>query len=262
MITSSANERLKAARATAAGRDRQRFLVEGLRLLEDAAAAGRGGRLEWLLHHPDAAADPRGAALIAHAEAAGVPTDACEPSLLAEVSDVDAPQGFLGLSQRFDDGLDAVLDAILAVQGRGLAVVAAGLRDPSNLGAVMRSSAAAGAAGVVVLAGSTSPFHPRAVRASAGALFRIRLACGVEPGDLILAAADRGIELWATASTGEDPRGVDLPDRGLLLLGGEASGLDATLAQASAHTLALPLASGVESLNVAAAAAALLYSLL
>jgi TrmH family RNA methyltransferase len=140
-----------------------------------------------------------------------------------------------------------------------LVVVLAGLQDPGNLGTILRSAEAFGASGVVSLPGTVSAWNPKAVRASAGSVFRVPLlAAGEaeafarlrEAGAKILAAASRG----ATALTG-----VDLQVPVALVIGNEGNGVPDAIARAADGEISIPCPGPVESLNAAIAASVLLY---
>ncbi len=120
-----------------------------------------------------------------------------------------------------------------------------------NLGAVVRVAAAAGAAGVLVT-GERDPWHPAAVRGSAGLHFALPVArlTGPLPAGRALVAIDPGGDpLWET----------DLPARAVLAFGGERRGLGAELLEAAARRIAIPMEPGVSSLNLATAAAVVLF---
>ena len=124
-------------------------------------------------------------------------------------------------------------------------------QDPSNVGAVIRSAAALDAAGVVLLPGAASPWHSKAIRASAGAVFNVQL----ERADTLPAVDD--IPVLALDVGGDDIRGHRFPDRFLLLAGIEGPGLPEGLRPTI--TLALPMSDKVESLNAMVATSLALY---
>ena len=129
-------------------------------------------------------------------------------------------------------------------------VVLAGVSDPGNAGTVIRSAAAAGAAGVLLTPGSVDPTNPKVVRASAGALFALPVAGVEDPASL-------GLTTVAAVAGGDSPDEVDLSGPVALVLGGEAAGLPEGLTWDA--EVSLPLDGGVESLNVAMAGTVLLY---
>jgi TrmH family RNA methyltransferase len=132
-------------------------------------------------------------------------------------------------------------------------VVLAGVSDPGNAGTVIRSAAAAGAAGVLFTPGSVDPTNPKCVRSSAGALFALRVGA---VGDLDV-LRDLGLATIGAAAGGSSPDEVELTGPIALVLGGEAGGLPEDMLVDV--EVALPLEGGVESLNVAMAGTVLLY---
>jgi len=124
-------------------------------------------------------------------------------------------------------------------------------QDPENMGAVIRSAAAFGAAQVIVMAEGANPFHPKAVRVSAGAVFSVRLRSGVPVDGL-----PPDLPLIALSAEGEDIRNVDFPQAFGLLVGAEGPGLPDTFRK---HAIGFPMAGGIESLNAAVAASLALY---
>ena len=142
----------------------------------------------------------------------------------------------------------------------GLVLVAAGVQDPGNVGALVRVGAGLGAVGLVFLQGSASPWHPRAVRGASGTTFRLPLVETVTAADLIAAAARQELPLWTTAADGR-PYTTVAPQACVLILGEEGRGVPAELESAASERLGIPLQRGVESLNVATAAAVLVAAL-
>jgi TrmH family RNA methyltransferase len=165
----------------------------------------------------------------------------------ASISQTVTPQGVLAIAHR-DEVPMAVALAAARASGWPL-VVLDGLQDPGNVGTVCRTAAAAGAPAVAVLDGSADPYGPKAVRASAGAVLRLAVARG---GWADLA----GVAGCGAAAAGGRPYDeADLPGAALLAFGSEAHGLRRN----DLELVTVPMAPGAESLNVAAAAAVLLF---
>jgi len=167
----------------------------------------------------------------------------------SSVSQTVTPQGVLAIGRRYEA---PVADALAAAgAARWPLIVLDGVQDPGNVGAVCRTAAAAGARAVAALEGSADPFSPKAVRASAGTVFRLVISRG------------RWSELNAWAGFGAAARGgesyldADLARRPLLAFGNEARGIQ----RKDLELVTIPMAPGVESLNVAAAAAILLFEI-
>jgi len=143
-------------------------------------------------------------------------------------------------------------------RGLSLTVVLDGLQDPGNAGAVLRAAEAFGATGVVFLKGAVSPYNPKCLRASAGSIFRVPLAAGLEPQLFLAAAEQRKIALFAlmpraTTDVGE----VELSAKCAVIVGSEGRGVSERLRD-KATAIRIPTV-GVESLNAALAAGIALF---
>lgn len=170
-------------------------------------------------------------------------------AIFKSLSQTVSPQGVLAIARWDPSSLDEAI-AAAALAGWPL-VVLDGIQDPGNVGAICRSAAAAGAPALVLLPATADPFGPKAVRASAGNVFR-----------LVVARADRSElplgRVWGAASAGgTDLAMAPLETATALVLGSEAHGLSGE----TLNLVTIPVAGGVESLNVAAAAAVLLFEI-
>ena len=147
-----------------------------------------------------------------------------------------------------------------SLRGAEFVVVCVDVRDPGNLGTVLRVAEGSGAGGVICSEGSVDAFSPKTVRASAGSLFHVPVVAGGEPLEVL----DR-IGRWGMHRLGTGPRrgtpydSVDLTVPTALVLGNEAHGLPETLAAALDDTVSIPMAGRTESLNVGMAAAVLCF---
>jgi TrmH family RNA methyltransferase len=134
-----------------------------------------------------------------------------------------------------------------------------GLQDPGNLGTILRSAEAFGADGVISLPGTVSAWNPKAVRASAGSVFRLPLlAASIE--ECFTCLREAGVKVFATAVHGAQPAHVvDLAGPVALLIGNEGNGVSDPVAYEAAAAITIPCPGPVESLNAAVAASVLLY---
>lgn len=255
VITSRSNPLIRDLRAVlrSPGRGAARLIVEGWRLL--GAAAEAGVPIEIVLYTPAAAADPRWASLRQQFPASGAREALVSPEVLAALSQVETAQGVLGVVARPATASPSILrtpDALL--------VVLDGIQDPGNVGAILRTAAAAGATAAVTVAPAADPFTPKALRASAGAVWRLPLLHFGAASDAAAAVMRPGLRLFVA-----DPRGEKLHSQVsfarpvALVFGSEGAGADPAWLRAGAETVRLPIVGPVESLNVAAAAAVLLY---
>jgi TrmH family RNA methyltransferase len=145
------------------------------------------------------------------------------------------------------------------VRSGTLALVLESVQDPGNLGSIVRSADAAGCQLCFVTGPSVDPYHPRAVRATMGSIFRLPLI-RAESDSALRALADDGFELiGADPHDGETYDTCDLTGRVALVLGGESAGLNDAVRARLSRTVRVPMREGVESLSVAAAAAVLLF---
>jgi TrmH family RNA methyltransferase len=144
-------------------------------------------------------------------------------------------------------------------QNKTLLVVLAGLQDPGNLGTILRSAEAFGATGVVTLPGTVSPWNPKAVRASAGSVFRVPLlAAGAD--ECFARLHKSGVRILAATARAAQPASlVDLSEPFAFLIGNEGNGLPPELVSHADAAITIPCPGPVESLNAAVAASVLLY---
>jgi TrmH family RNA methyltransferase len=141
-----------------------------------------------------------------------------------------------------------------------LVVVLAGLQDPGNVGTIVRTAAAFGATGIVTVEGSADPFGWKALRGAMGGTFRLPVAARGTIADVTASARDAKVRLVAAVPRGGTPLPrVDLRQPSAILLGGEGPGLNDAVLRAADETVTIPMRAPVESLNVAVAAALLLY---
>ena len=189
------------------------------------------------------------------AREAGCPVTEVAPELLAEIADADTPQGALAVAS-----LPRPRCGDLPRRAGGAYLYLDGIQDPGNLGAVARVAEAAGATAIACAPGTCHPNHSRALRASAGSLLRLPVAPAVEPGDLsrhLAGLSSRWLTL--TAHGGGELWAAPLEGTVVLALGAEGAGLSAAAAELADASVSIPLAAPVESLNVATAAAVVLF---
>jgi TrmH family RNA methyltransferase len=250
----SLNER-KRLRALLRRKERAKrglLIAEGARVVGDLLDAGRPV-LQGLF--TDAALDdPAIDGIVQRLRAGGVPCEAVSAAELAEFADTVTPQGILVVAEIPGSGWEDLASLrVLAVDG---------VQDPGNLGTLIRTAEALGADGVLVLPGTTDPWSPRAVRAAAGASFRLPI---LELGhrEAIDGLRERDVPLWVSAADGDPYRREDpVPPRVAIVVGNEGAGVSDEIRVAADRTVGIEQPGGGESLNVAAAAAILLDRIL
>jgi len=168
------------------------------------------------------------------------------------ISATEASQGVMALVRPPNWMVDQLF------RGHSLAVVLDGVQDPGNAGTILRAAEAFGATGVAFLKGAVSPYNPKCLRASAGSIFRVPVAVGLDPALFLAAAEQRRIALFAlmpkaAADVGE----VELTSRCAIIVGSEGRGVSERLRD-KAMPIRIPTV-GVESLNAALAAGIALF---
>jgi TrmH family RNA methyltransferase len=231
-------------------------LAEGVRLLEEALGAGI--TVTGAAIGPALEATERGRALKAALTARGVPLEPVDDREIEKLADTDHPQGIVAVIEPKAWSLkDITQSAVRSPQSAVL--VLDGIQDPGNLGTILRSALALGAAGVIALPGSADLLNPKVLRGSMGAAFKLPNlhATDADFGEWVASAK---ATVWTTAMDGADIRNARRPTGPLaLLLGNEGAGVRPELALRAATSVTIPIAAGAESLNVAAAAAILLW---
>ena len=240
-------------------------LVEGVRLVEEALSAGL--KFRGALVTPDLDRTARGYALRADLERHAVPVEEISVRALERLADTESPQGIVAVIEPRKWRADE-----LALGERGVVLVIDGVQDPGNVGTLLRTAHALGAAGTIVLRGTADVLSPKALRAAMGATFRHPIA-SLDDGAFITWARKTAVTLWAAAADGVPlHRALERPGRGkkaekgagpiAVIVGNEGAGIRPQLNAVATQRVAIPLAQGAESLNVAVAAGILLYEVL
>src|SRR2546425_4595926 len=235
-------------------------LIEGVRLVEEALAAGVP--FKGALVAPDLARTARGTALVAELQGHAVGVEEVGARVFAQLADTETPQGIIAVIEprRWTAG-------DFAPPPGAVALVIDGVQDPGNVGTLIRTAHALGAAGTVVLRGTADPTSPKALRAAMGATFRHPVVT-LDDGGFIAWARKHDVTLWAAAADGVPlPRALGTKDGGrgtrggpiAVIVGNEGAGIRPQFNAVAAQRVAIPLAQGAESLNVAVAAGILAY---
>ena len=238
------------------GRERRGLaLAEGVRLVEEAVAAGveiRGAAVS-----PALEATTRGGALKSGLAAAGVRLEEVSDADLGALADTEHPQGIVAVVRPREWTLDDI-----ATPGGSVVLVLDAVQDPGNVGTMLRTALGLGAAGVVALKGTAELTSPKVLRGSMGALFRLP-AVSSDATAFLAWARGRGLECWIAEADGAPlagPSGRRSEGPAIaLVVGNEGAGVGPELDAAAARRVAIRLAPGAESLNVAVAAGILLH---
>lgn len=233
-------------RSTAKG---DSFFVEGMNLVE-AAMRGTDAWLSSVFYTPEFA--DRNKKFFRSLSGLGANMYECAPKVIAKLSTEKSPQGIVGVvslkPSTFGD-----------MTGEGPVVISDGIQDPGNMGTLIRTADAVGAAGVVLLTGSTDPLMPKALRASAGSALHLPIIYA-RMDETIGALKSLGYKLCAASASEGDPIfETDLTGRIAFIFGNEGAGISDYMADATGFKVHVPLAGGAESLNVGASAAVILF---
>lgn len=247
MITSAQNPKLKLARALQKRRERERegkLFIEGVRLVQDALAAGIAPDL--LFYTPAATENVESVAMIQAWESVAWELS---PDLMAGISETVTPQGIAAI---------VPLPRLAWAEQPTLLVIADQVRDPGNLGTLLRSAAGAGADGIILPGGTVDVWSEKVLRAGMGAHFRIPIREGLA-WDEVLPLIE-GLPVYVAEANGTLTYDeVDWRQVGVLLVGGEADGASVAGRLRADTTIRIPMVNGVESLNAGVAGSIILF---
>lgn len=252
-ITSRQNPLIKRAQRIRDGEEPLHLFMEGARLVDEALQSEI--HLEALIYTTVFSESERGEALLGRVARARVRGALVPEPIMRAVCDTESPQGVVALGGRPQFELDDVFGGDVP-----LVVVLDGLQDPGNVGTIVRAAEAAGASGVVTTPGTAEVYGPKALRASMGSAFRLPIVRRI-PIDLVVDAFGKldGVVVAASADGRVPYTGFDWTRPTLLVIGNEGAGLSSDALVAVTETVAIPLASPVESLNAGIAAAVILF---
>jgi TrmH family RNA methyltransferase len=251
VITSAQNPKLKLVRALM-GRAKERreaglFVVEGVRLIEEAVIGNWG--FQFVLF--DESLSDRGKLQVERLTSSGVEVEQVSESLMKSLSETETPQGILAVLQLTQLPITNNLDFILIPDQ---------IRDPGNLGTLLRTAAATGVQAVLLPPETTDAFAPKVLRAGMGAHFRLPIhslsweeisnyvSASHPPMDVYIADMD-GVSCWET----------DLRKPLALVIGSEAEGASDDARKLATQKISIPMSGNVESLNAGVAGSVLMF---
>jgi RNA methyltransferase, TrmH family len=252
VISSRANARVKQLRGAFAGQARLSgglVAIEGEHLLEEAL---RSGMVFKTVFVSDSFFEGRGVpGIVPH----GVEVVRVTDEVFASVVETQSPQGVAGL---LVPPVRRMEDMFASKNGAPLILIACGLQDPGNLGTLVRSAEAFGASGVVTTVGTVSAWNQKALRASAGSIFRVPVVSATP--EEVSGLKARGIRLVAAVGVGgDDVEDGDFVGGVGVMIGNEGAGLSAEFVAMADGKVTIRCPGPVESLNAAVAGSLLLY---
>ncbi len=240
---------LKRRRAREAER---RFLIEGVRLAEEALRSDVQVD-QMVFCRDDLPKHPRLAELFGEARRRGIPVDQTDRRAMVGMCETQTPQGVLGVVRMPDRNRDH------AIAQKAAILLLDRIRDPGNLGLILRTAEAAGAGALFLSPGSVELYNPKVVRASMGSIFRLPAFPNEDLPDLIRSLLETGTRVFSAHLEGTPFHHIRPEGPFALLLGNEAFGVDPALNAFADTSVSIPMGEGVESLNIAVAAGILLY---
>jgi TrmH family RNA methyltransferase len=230
------------------------FMAEGLRILTEARETGR---LPQILFYAAGAAHPLLSALIEATEAAGGDVVETNADILGKLTAKDNPQTVIGVFPLLDVALDRI-DRDAAP----LWIVAQALRDPGNLGTILRTGDAVGAGGLILVDDCADPFSVEAVRASMGALFTQAIATAAWEEFLLWLRSGPGQLVGTSLAAQADYQAPDYQRPCFILVGNEQAGLPTAYAERCDLLVKMPMLGKADSLNAAVATAVMAYEVI
>lgn len=253
MITSPHNPKLKLVRALG-GRPKERkeaglFLVEGVRLVEEALISKY--KIGFVLF--SSAASTKARKVIDQINATQIDLEEVSDSVFQSISETENSQGLIAVLhfQPSEETIDPTLDLILIPDQ---------IRDPGNLGTLMRSAVAAGVKHIIIPPETTDPFSPKVVRSGMGAHFKVgvsvmdwgQISEHLKGFTVYLATANGGLTYWQ----------ADFRGKVAIIIGGEAEGAGQQAINLTNHELNIPMEGKIESLNAGVAGSVILFEVL
>lgn len=260
MITSNQNSKIKLVRSLM-GRAKERreagmFVVEGVRLVEEAVKGD--WRLETVLF--DETLSERGKSLVSSLKSISIEVEEISADLMKSISETETPQGILAILQFSTPLISTPLDFVLIPDQ---------IRDPGNLGTLLRSAAATGVQAVLIPPETTDAFAPKVLRAGMGAHFRVPIremgweeigqVCKLANGANQQMSKSANLQMYLADMNGKSCWETDLHQPLALIVGGEAEGASEEARKLANEQISIPMAGNVESLNAGVAGSVLMF---
>jgi TrmH family RNA methyltransferase len=257
IITSNQNKLIKMVASLKEKKYRDElelFLVEGVRLVEEAARSN--WQVEACIYIAEVKEEARTQELLLLLQSQNCRMIEVPPAIYGKITEVKQPQGIMAIMKKCEYQL---ADCLAGVE-KPFFVVLDEVQDPGNVGTIIRTAAAAGCTGVILTKGCADVFAAKVVRASMGSLFHVPLFAGLIQREVIACLNKHGIDILATSlESSAIYFQADFNKPVAIVFGNEGKGVSSQLLEEAKGRLHIPLLGNVESLNVAASAAVILY---
>jgi TrmH family RNA methyltransferase len=252
MITSNQNSKIKLVRALL-GRAKERrevgaFVAEGVRLVEEAVISN--WRFRFALY--DETLSERGRLQVEGLKLKGVDVEEVSASVMKSISETDSPQGILAVLEQTQLPIPDSPNFILIPDQ---------IRDPGNLGTLLRSAAASGAQAVLIPPETTDAFAPKVLRSSMGAHFRLPIH-SMSWEEIEKVVKLEGMNVWGADMDGQSCWETDLRKSVALIIGNEAEGVSDAARRLANGKISIPMSGETESLNAGVAGSVLMFEVL
>ena len=257
IITSRSNPRIKLARSLSgarARRDSGLALIEGFR--DVSAAAETNTRFHSLIYDSQKVPSATIQRLANTVNAVDLDIISVSPDVFSSLSRQNNPPDMAAIVDQQWGSLDSLM-----LSSNMYCIALYSIRDPGNLGTIIRTSEAVSSQGVVLIDASTDPYHPMALRAAAGSLFYQSIV-RTTFDDIVRWKSERGLSIvGASQAAPDDYRTFEYPDPAIVLMGNERAGLPVHHHAVCDATVKIPMSGHTESLNLSVAASLILYEL-
>jgi RNA methyltransferase, TrmH family len=256
-ISSRQNPVVARFRALAEGADQTgaRLLLDGVHLVRDAMESGHSFEIA-AVSASRLTADSEEAHAAHALMKSGVDVVQAPDSVLAAMSPVRTPSGLVAIATRRPTSAEEV-----CAMPDAFVLVAIDVQDPGNVGTLMRTAEAGGMTGMFVGGASANPFSWKSIRGSMGSALRLPVVGGMPIASILTSLRDGDIRtIAAVPRGGQNPDAIDWRGKVALIVGGEGAGIPGQVTARCDALVSIPMAARVDSLNVAAAAAILVYA--
>ncbi len=258
-VTSASNPIIKQIRGLALKKNRDQeglFMAEGLKLVTDALEAG--WQIDTLIHARQVNEQPHLQAVAVNARSKGANILIVSDKILASISRRDNPQMVIGVFRQRWHTLEEIAQNLKA--GGDVLLALDRVRDPGNLGTIIRTADSAGIRGIVLIGETTDPFSMEATRATMGSIFQVPLARIDEKAFIRWSAGFKGRVAGTHLKGAVDYRSIDWQEKpAVIVMGNEQQGLTEELAKACSDVVIIPMTGLADSLNLAIATGIMLF---
>ncbi len=255
LISSSQNPAVKEIKSLKSRRDREEkglFYVEGLRIVEEALE--ENADIVEVAVTEEFAADARNAGILGKIEVLRIKTYLFAQKLFKEITDTETPQGILAVMRIRRHELESELDR------NGLYVIMDSIRDPGNMGTIIRTADAAGFSGVILSKGCVDVYNPKVLRSTMGSVFHMPVYHAGDMPETIKILKSNGINILVSHLDGKASLfEADLRSGAAIVVGSEAEGVSDQLKALADLLVKIPMPGRAESLNASVAAGIMIY---